>query len=257
MCRFLLALFCCWQVPVQAEKYIIASQNFNYYPHYNFQAKTDKGFIWAVLEAFSEVSGHQFEYQTMPVLRLQRELEKGLIDLVYPDNPLFNTHQMFAEGKYYSDTIGRTLSGTMVKAASLGKDPLTIKRISMPLGFASQKGWRDLVDSGEVTLVPVITPMAELQLLALGRVDAADVDYFVSQYQIKANPRFKGFTFDPTLPYSKVDFKLSTINQTHLIDEINLFVRSQPQIINKLKLEYGLEEPEEILQKLNASSPSN
>lgn len=257
MYRILLALFCLWQAPVQAEKYIVASQNFNFYPHYNFQSETDKGFIWAVLQAYSEVSGHQFEYHTMPVLRLQRELAKGTIDLVYPDNPRFNQRKLFAEGKYYSDTIVRTLGGTMVKSSRVGKGRQTIKRISIPLGFASQVGWRDLIDSKDVTLVPVATPTAELELLALDRVDAADVDYFVSQNQLINNPRFHDFKFDPSLPTTVVGFKLSTIKQAGLIDEINDFMQSQPQLIKRLKLAYGLEDPDVVLQKLHSPSPLN
>ena len=69
MYKFIFALFCFWQVPVQAEKYIVASQDFNYYPHYNFQSETEKGLIWAVLEEFRKFSGHQFTYRPMPVLR--------------------------------------------------------------------------------------------------------------------------------------------------------------------------------------------
>jgi hypothetical protein len=257
MLKCLIFLVCLWHTSVQAEKYIVASQNFNYYPHYHFQSKTDKGFIWAVLQEFSKVSGHQFVYNTMPVLRLQRELEKGNIDLVYPDNPLFNNNQTFAKGKYYSDTIVRTLGGAMVKSSRLGKTIGEITRLSIPLGFTPQLGWENLIDSNKVTLIPVVTPMAELQLLALDRVDAAEVDYFVSQYQILNNPEFNQFRFDPNLPHSQVEFKLSTIKQTGLIDEINDFVRSQTALINELKLQYGISEPELILQKLHAVDSGN
>jgi hypothetical protein len=255
MYRLIFAILYFWQVPVQAEKFIVASQNFNYYPHYNFQSQSDKGFIWAVLEEFSDFSGHQFTYHPMPVLRLQRELEKGTIDFVYPDNPLFDNSQTFAKGKYYSDTIARTLGGTMVKSSRLGENINTIKRLSIPLGFTPQLGWGNLIDSKKVILIPVVTPLAELQLLALDRVDAAEVDYFVSQYQLQNNPEFKHFKFDPTLPKSVVEFKLSTIKQAWLIDEINDFIHSQPQMIQRLKLQYGMSEPEVVLQKLRQATP--
>ncbi|WP_339722631.1 transporter substrate-binding domain-containing protein [uncultured Paraglaciecola sp.] len=255
MSRLIFALFCFWQLPVAAEKYIVASQHFNYYPHYNFLSETDKGFIWAVLQEFSKFSGHQFTYQTLPVLRLQRELEKGSIDFVYPDNPLFNHDQTFAKGKYYSDTIARTLGGTMVKSSSLGENINTIKRLAIPLGFTPQLEWATLVEKKKIKLIPVATPLAELQLLAIGRVDAVEVDYFVSQYQLQNNPEFKQFKFDPSLPKSEVEFKLSTINKTWLIDEINHFIHSHPELIQQLKLQYGISEPELILQQLNQVKP--
>lgn len=249
MYRLILIFFCFWQAPALAEKYIVASQNFNYYPHYNFLSETDKGFVWAVLEKFSQFSGHQFSYQPMPVLRLQRELEKGTIDLVYPDNPLFNNNQIFAKGKYYSNTIARTLSGTMVKSSRLGENINTIQRLSILLGFIPLKEWVNLVESKNVTLVQVITPLAALQLLALDRVDAAEVDYFVSQYQLQNNPEFKHFKFDPNLPKSIVEFKLSTIKHASLLDEINDFMQLHPKLIQQLKLQYGISEPELALQQ--------
>lgn len=254
MSKLFIALLCFWHFHVLAEKFTVASQNFNYFPHYNFLSETDKGFIWAVLDEFSKYSGHQFTYQPMPVLRLQRELEKGSIDLVYPDNPLFNNNQTFAKGKYYSDTVVNTLGGTMVRSQSVGKNINFIKRLSIPLGFTPQLQWADLIAQNKVKLIQVATPLAELQLLAMNRVDAAEVDYFVSQYQMLNNPEFKGFRFDPRLPHSEVEFKLSTIQQIWLIDEINEFMESQPQVIKQLKLRYGISEPQLILNKLNQTT---
>lgn len=250
MYKFIFALFCFWQVPVQADKYIVASQDFNYYPHYNFQSETDKGLIWAVLQEFSKFSGHQFTYRPMPVLRLQRELDKGTIDLVYPDNPLFNNEQTYAKGKYYSDTIVHTLGGTMVKPSTVSKNIDTIKSLGIPFGFTPQLGWKNLIDSKQISLTFAITPLAVLQLLAIDRVDAVEVDYFVSRYQIQNIPKFKQFKFNLELPHSIVEFKLSTIKQPRLIDEINDFIRSQPKVIKRLKLQYGILPPETILHKL-------
>ena len=44
---------------------------------YDFTSKVDKGVGWAILEAFSDASGHEFVYLDMPVRRLQIELNKG------------------------------------------------------------------------------------------------------------------------------------------------------------------------------------
>ncbi|MDU0352667.1 hypothetical protein RS130_00930 [Paraglaciecola aquimarina] len=131
MRKLIIVFILFWHFPVNAEKYIVASQNFNYYPHYNFKSSTHKGLIHTILQEFSAFSGHQFEYRPMPVLRLQRELEKGRIDLIYPDNPLFNNQDIFAKGKYYSHTIVRTIGGTMVNKADLRKDAANIKRLGV------------------------------------------------------------------------------------------------------------------------------
>ena len=36
-----------------AETYVVASQNIAYYPHYEFSAVKDRGYAWALLEAFA------------------------------------------------------------------------------------------------------------------------------------------------------------------------------------------------------------
>ena len=40
-----------------AETYVVASQNIPYYPHYEFAAPKDKGFAWALLEAYAAEAG--------------------------------------------------------------------------------------------------------------------------------------------------------------------------------------------------------
>ncbi|GAC37362.1 hypothetical protein GPSY_1733 [Paraglaciecola psychrophila 170] len=47
-----------------------------------------------------------------------------------------------------------------------------------------------------------------------------------------------------------VEFKLPTFSQAWLIDEFNDYLRSQPQMIKKFKLQCSFPEPELILQKL-------
>ena len=86
----------------QAEQYIIGAQNIEYFPHYDFTSKVDKGVGWAILEAFSDASGHEFVYLDMPVRRLQIELNKGNVDFVYPDNPRWNSADTTIDQKTFS-----------------------------------------------------------------------------------------------------------------------------------------------------------
>ncbi|MGS2721125.1 hypothetical protein [Paraglaciecola aestuariivivens] len=246
-----------WSICLPAKTFVVATQNFQYYPHYHFDSETDKGFIWAVLEKFSEVSGHQFDYYQMPVLRLQKELEKGSLDLVYPDNPLFNNKQTYAQGKYYSHTIVTTLGGAWVDKAKLGQGVKQVKRLSIPLGYTPQVGWNEIIAAEQVSLFSVIKPLAALQLLALHRVDGAEIDYFVGRNLVKQHPEFSDFSFDPSLPHSQVEFKLSTITQRALIDEINQFIHTEQHLINQLKRQYGFIEPAQILQQLPPQSPNS
>ncbi|MDU0352668.1 hypothetical protein RS130_00935 [Paraglaciecola aquimarina] len=121
------------------------------------------------------------------------------------------------------------------------------------MGFTPQLGWQDAIDANALTLIPVATLKAQLQLLLLGRVDAAEVDYYVSRNQQQSTPEFNTLVFDPTLPHSVVEFKLSTIKQIKLVEQINHFILTHPSLVKTIKLRYGLTEPEAVLQQLTQS----
>ena len=241
---------------LKAETYVIGAQDFNYYPHYDFTASGDKGFVWAVLQAFSEKTGHQFQYQAMPVKRLQMELNKGEVDLIYPDNPVFYPDGHDNPDKIYSDTLVHTLGGTIVKPWHLGRRVGDIRCISLPLGFTPQVGWQQLVSNDKLDLVKVQDSYSALRLVDLGRVDAADVDYFVSQFISQKDPTLGQFTLDPALPSAVVEFKFAAVSNSKLIEQLNQFIRTESALIETLKAHYGLEEPTAVLERLQSRSDS-
>jgi len=59
-----------------ADKFVIGAQRLDYFPHYDFTSSRDRGVAWAILEAFSKYSGHELVYLSLPVKRLQIELQK-------------------------------------------------------------------------------------------------------------------------------------------------------------------------------------
>ena len=129
----------------QAEQYIIGAQNIEYYPHYDFTSNVDKGVGWAILEAFSDASGHEFVYLDMPVRRLQIELNKGNVDFVYPDNPRWNSEGTTLGEKTFSKPVAHTLSGTLIRSEDIGKGLNFIKKLAIPEGLRRSNGKRELM----------------------------------------------------------------------------------------------------------------
>ena len=115
---FALALF---TPAIQAETFIVGAQNIAYDPYYNFSSKHEKGLGWAILEAFSKQSGHQFVYLSMPAKRLQIELKKGNVDFVFPDNPRWNNSLTYNLNKIYSPPLIETFSVTLIKPENTNK----------------------------------------------------------------------------------------------------------------------------------------
>lgn len=233
----------------QAETFIVGAQDIQYYPHYDFSRRTDKGLAWAILEAYARESGHELIYHDMPVKRLQLEMRKGNVDFVYPDNPKWYNQIIPASQKTFSVPLTRALGGTIVNPEDVGKGIDRVRRITMPLGF-TPLNWQTRIDQKLTQLVYAADSTSALYLLGKRRVDAANLEYSVMQYLTVSSPEFGPFTLDPELPHDNVGFMLSTINHPEIIADINHFIENQTELIESLKLKYNLQDPDTILKDL-------
>lgn len=235
-----------------AERFVVASQNLSYYPHYDFRSPSNKGYGWALLEAYAKESGHSFEYIAMPVLRLQRELLKGSVDLIYPDHPKWTNPVSKASQKHFSLPVVTTLAGTWVKPEQYLQPIDNIKKLGIPYGF-SPRYWEQRINAGKLTLVGTNDSISALKLVEMGRVEAADCDYHVAKHLLALHPDLGPMKFDPTLPSKPVDFHLSTVHQVKLIEDINQFVLQHPALIARLKQQYGITDPTQTLLSIKQS----
>lgn len=234
---------------VKAETYVIASQNIAYYPHYEFAARIDKGYAWALLEEFASHKGITFEYVNMPVLRLQIELEKGNIDFVYPDHPTWTNPVNDNTTKLFSRPLTESLVGTFVKSSRYGKGISAIQKVSIVLGF-SPLYWQERIDQGKTKLISVADNKSAIYMAQWDRADAFDMDYYVAQHLLDKLPDVEQFWLDPDLPVTVVEFCLSTVRQPQLLEEINQFIASSPSLIEELKGRYKIGNPHKQLQMI-------
>ena len=58
------------------------------------------------------------------------------------------------------------------------------------------------------------------------------------------------FTADLTLPHNVVTFSLSTLKYPDIVDELNAFLVSESDDINKIKAKYGIEDSKELIDRL-------
>jgi ABC-type amino acid transport substrate-binding protein len=234
---------------IAAEEYVIASQNIDYYPHYAFNS-ANKGLGWAILEAYAEYSGHTFHYVSMPVLRLQKELVKGNVDLIYPDHPTWTNPITRASQKTFSLPLTTSLVGTFVRPENLGKGIDSIKKVSIVLGF-SPLYWQERIDANYVELITVNNSTQAMNLAVLNKTDAADGDYFVYQYLENSYRDLIPLVFDPTLPNTVVEYRLATVHRKELIKDIDDFIKGHKTLIDDLKQLYRIGDPYKIKQESN------
>lgn len=249
--QLLFAALLCLSVTSRADTVVIGTQNLHYFPHYDFTSEQDKGLAWAILEAFERTTTHEFVYVSMPVLRLQKELAKGSVDLIYPDNPKWYNPVINNEEKTFSKPLTRALGGTIMRPDRVGKDINEIRRLAMPLGF-TPVNWQARVDQRLTHLIRVNNTLNALELIALDRADAANLEYHVTQYIATQRPWLGQFTLDPKLPHDGVSFMLATIRQAEMIKQFNAFLISHADLIRQLHNKYEIRSPEAILDTLNS-----
>tara|TARA_A200000113_G_scaffold5753_1_gene6270 strand:- start:1422 stop:2213 length:792 start_codon:yes stop_codon:yes gene_type:complete len=244
-------LFCTYLLSnnVYAEKYIVGAQNLAYFPHYDFASTVDKGAAWSILEAFSKASGHEFIYVSLPIRRLQLELVKGNVDFVYPDNSGWYNSITTSKDKYFSSPLTYAMTGTIVKKENAGKVIGTIKNLAMPLGF-TPVNWQMRINNQSTKITWVSNIQQGLALLYQERVDALDLEYFVSQHSSSVSFDKDTFTLDLTLPHNEIPFSLSTLYQPNIITELNDFISSNPELIDSIKSKYGIVPFEQLSKQL-------
>ena len=240
---------CLFSLNIYAEKYVIGAQNLAYFPHYDFASSTDKGVAWSILEAFSEASGHEFIYLSLPIRRLQLELVKGSVDFVYPDNRGWYNSITTSSDKHFSLPLTSAVTGTIVKRENAGGGIGKIKHLAMPLGF-TPVNWQKRIDNKHTQITWVTNTQQGLALLYQERVDGLDLEYFVSQSSAPLAYEKGAFTLDLTLPHNEIPFSLSTLYHKDIISELNDFITSNPELIDSIKAKYGITPFEQLSQQL-------
>ena len=232
-------------VPEQRQRFIIGAENIDYFPHHNFNNSTDKGYAWSLLEAFAASKNYQFIYHALPIKRLRRELDKGTIDFVYPDNPKWFDAET-PDKKSYSRPLSIAVGGTMVRRDWRDNALAEFETLAVPLGFTPVK-WLSLISAGDVNLIQVPDSSAALQVVLLGRATGADIEYNVAQHLMIMMNRPGELVLNTQLPLDEVGFAVSTHRHPQVIAELDQFIADNTALITRLKQRYALVSPQEAI----------
>ncbi|MCC2607995.1 type 2 periplasmic-binding domain-containing protein [Planctobacterium marinum] len=232
--------------------YIVGTENIVYFPHYDF-VKSRDSYVAALLTQFAAQHNLEIQYVALPNKRLHLALEQGIVDFAYPDNP--NWKKLPKDPslkKHFSTTIAEATGSTIVRKSDIGKGLSGFNSLVVPFGFSPIK-WLTLISNKEVKLVEVGNAMQALEMVALGRVSGADIEYHVASHLIKRHKKFHNLTMDPELPYDIVGFKMSSYRHPEILEQLNRFIAANPEQISLLKNQYQLFSAEQIIN----SQPKN
>ncbi|MCW8107219.1 transporter substrate-binding domain-containing protein [Alteromonas ponticola] len=242
-CKFIAAsLLWLMSNNVYSNTYLVGIQQLDYYPHYDLSRSGDKGIAWHILEQFSRQHNVSFAYIPLPPKRLQLELGKGTIDFAYPDNPRWQPKdEQPGRNKVFSQGLALGIYGTLVKKEKVGQKLRQFSRLAFPLGFTPVK-WHELITQNGIETIETYDAMGALRAVARGRADGADVEYNVAAYLTSITPDNIHLVLDPELPFSAVQFSLSTFAYPELIEKFNQFLIAEKDQIEKIKARYRLKQ---------------
>ncbi len=225
--------------------YRVGVSYINSYPLLSFANVDDKGYGWAVLEAFAKANNVAFEYIGMPITRLQPSLDNGGLDFIFPDHPKWSNFRTARQPNIYSGPIISTISATFVLSTNKNKQLEDLKSVAIPFGYTSYT-WTQPIEKYGIKTVPVGDLRAALESVVNKRTDSADVEYNIGKHLIDKYPHLQKLDINKNYPNAEVNYHLSTIRHADIAKRITAFIDANPSLISELKQKYNIKEHSEV-----------
>ncbi len=229
-----------WAQGANTKTFVVGIEGISYYPFYSCKNEKCIGYGLDVLAAFAKHKGYHFIFKPFPVTRTAKACIGGKIDFCYPDNPTWAQERKVGYKVYYSGSVGNFTDGLIVLPKNKGKGIGNLKTVGTITGFTV---WalNNEIKKGSIN-VDYSNDLQGLVSMALKeRVDAlyANVDV-VKAMLAKHHSNTLPLIFDEKLPYSEGYYALSTTTRKEIIDELNHFLETEKETINKIKKKYKL-----------------
>jgi len=223
-----------------AANLTIGVEDLEYFPQYGVVNGVYGGYGRELLDAYARDRGHHIDYVPLPISRLFADFLAGKLDLKYPDNPGWMPEAKVGKGVRYSDPVVAFVDGLSVPAAKKGQPLTALRTIGTVRGF-TPAGVKDMLASGQVTLVENANFAGLVQQAIQGRVDATLANIAVVKGQLRSLGQPDALVFDANLPYTKSNYYLSTLNRPEILADFNQWQKEKHEFIAALKRRYDVE----------------
>jgi hypothetical protein len=222
----------------------ICVEDFDYYPHYDFQNPPGRGYAAELFELFRITSGIDIRIVPLPVKRLQNT---PYCDLIYPDNPQWHLARGSDKNLTFSEQVTGIIGATVVRTGQANLTLSKLKTIAIVRGFTPDH-LLTVQPEYKFKLIETKDAAAALMMLLKNRVDAADVEWHVAEYQLAVAGFAGAVKIGQQLPISTVGFHLSSKHNPELIREFNLFLLEHAEKVTMLKSKFNLKTIEQLKQ---------
>lgn len=225
----------------EKKSFVVGVENTSYLPHYTYDDNTYGGYARAVLDAFAERKGYTFTYEGRPVARLYVEyIEWNKFDFKYPDNPVWAGDMKKNISLTYSEPVVYFTDGVWVLPENKEKGVAPGFVLGTIRGFTAQ-AYLDDIEKGTVKLEPSNLFTGLIKKVLSGRVDGAYISQAVGTYYLEKVMNEHGeLVFDKSLPHITDSFHLSSINHPEVIKAFNEFLKTEAELVRKLKKEFNV-----------------
>lgn len=231
----LLFLLCSTQA-YAAKRFIIGTEDINFYPHYDFTSEQGQGFANDVFRLFAQEYGYQFSFQPLPVKRLYHELD-NLVDFIYPDNPNWAKFQGSQQQRVFSEPLVLNWGTTLVLPQNKQIELAQVRTLAVIHGF-TPVAWLALKPDNKFKFYEVPNAVTAINMVLRGQLDAADVEYHVARHILARQQQSDALVVADNLPVTRVHFHLSTIRHPQVLEQFNQFLQTHQKQIAELKAGY-------------------
>ncbi|WP_061241283.1 ABC transporter substrate-binding protein [Ectopseudomonas composti] len=225
-----------------AQTYVVGVEDLPFAPHYSLDDEGQyRGFARELLDAFAADSGVSLSYKALAVDQLLPALQRGEIDLKYPDSPHWAAAQKAGMTLHYSQAVVDYVDGVLVAPQRKGRTLAGIHRLAMVQGW-TPRGYEQAIDSGQIQL----SYSEDLrQMIRQALKQDADGAYFnvvvATHYLDNIRARPGALVFDPKLPHTRGSFHLSSLRHPQLITRFDRFLAEHAAQVAALKASYRVE----------------
>lgn len=223
-----------------AETFTIGVENTEYLPYYSYRDGEYRGLAADILNAFARDNGYVLEYRSFPIIRLFNEFAAGNVDFKFPDNALWSAEARKPHAIAYSAPVLAYVDGVSLQPARKGKGADSIKTLGTLRGFTAWD-WQDRLNGGQTALSENNSFNGLIEQALLGRVDGVYANIAVVQNQLKLSGKVGALVYDPDLPHTTSDYKLSSIKHPEVLKKFDAWMSGNAAKLAKLKTDAGVD----------------
>ncbi|WP_017937910.1 substrate-binding periplasmic protein [Zestomonas thermotolerans] len=230
-------------VVAHAESYVVGVERADFEPYFSLNEQGQyQGFARELLDTFAREAGIELRYRAVAPAGLLGELLEGRVDLKYPDSPTWAVQAKAGQRLSYSAATADFIDGVLVAPLQQGKGLRQLRRLAVVEGWTPEQ-YRDAIAAGTLQQVSAASLREMIHSTLKRRADGGYYNVEVAIYALNhrsSSPN--ALVFDPTLPYQRGTYHLSTIRHPQLIERFDRFLAEHAPVVAALKARYRVEE---------------